>query len=294
MNNPVIDFRPSSKNSSLIDVISLEGLHSRKNKLSHDPEAPHRLGFSILLYVQQRSGNHFIDFAWHRFEPGSLVLINKNQLNAFDLSHDPRGLVVLFTDELLEKIQQSMRSPIFSPVYFKSNYSPVLKASSLLQRSCKQLLGEIQGELAQPQCDQLVVMHLFSALFLLINREREVRPHDPQSVAMHNKFRRFVELLERRQMLSRNATDYAEQLGLSYKTLNQACKSTSGLTAKQMIDAFTILEAKRRLVVDQIPVQDIAFALGFEEVTNFTKYFKKHAGVPPSHFQQSAKLAVRQ
>ena len=76
---------------------------------------------------------------------------------------------------------------------------------------------------------------------------------------------------------------------MTYKSLNKICKLAVNQTAKQLIDAHTILEAKRKLVIEGIQVQELAYELGFEEVTNFVKYFKKHTLVTPSQFKENFK-----
>jgi|TARA_B110000902_G_scaffold265723_1_gene350866 AraC family transcriptional activator of pobA len=48
-----------------------------------------------------------------------------------------------------------------------------------------------------------------------------------------------------------------------------------------------VLEAKRQLVVENIQVNQLAYALGFDEVTNFIKYFKKHTLLTPTQFKKS-------
>jgi len=58
-------------------------------------------------------------------------------------------------------------------------------------------------------------------------------------------------------------------------------------TTKQLIDAYVILEAKRKLSIENIRVQQLADELGFDEVTNFVKYFKKNTLLTPSQFKKS-------
>ncbi|MCL1139418.1 helix-turn-helix domain-containing protein [Shewanella pneumatophori] len=56
-------------------------------------------------------------------------------------------------------------------------------------------------------------------------------------------------------------------LHVSYKSLNLLCKQACGQTAKQLIDAHAILEIKRRLIIGSAKIQEIAYDLGFDDVT---------------------------
>ena len=85
--------------------------------------------------------------------------------------------------------------------------------------------------------------------------------------------------------LSRNVNFYAQKLNISPKHLNILCKKFLNLSAKNTIDNYTILEAKRELI-SNLPIKEIAYKLGFIETTNFVKYFKKQTNISPSKFKE--------
>ncbi len=59
--------------------------------------------------------------------------------------------------------------------------------------------------------------------------------------------------------MHRNADYYAEQLNITYKHLNVVCKAIVKSTAKQYIDDFVILEAKRNLINSSIKSTELAY-----------------------------------
>jgi AraC family transcriptional regulator, transcriptional activator of pobA len=52
-----------------------------------------------------------------------------------------------------------------------------------------------------------------------------------------------------------------------------------------------VLEAKRILAHTTESVKEIGYDLGFEEPTNFIKYFKKHSKLTPTEFREKNQLA---
>jgi AraC-like DNA-binding protein len=86
---------------------------------------------------------------------------------------------------------------------------------------------------------------------------------------------------------TRDAKAYAADLSISYKHLNDVSKEIVNSTAKSFIDNYVILEAKRMLVSTSLSVKEIAFELGFDEPTNFLKYFKKHTSITPVDFRKT-------
>ena len=105
----------------------------------------------------------------------------------------------------------------------------------------------------------------------------------------------FLELLERQfpvddthpQVAFRSASEFARQLNVHVNHLNRAMRETSGKTTSQLIAERLLQEAKSLLKQSCWPVADIAYALGFTEVTHFNNFFKKHTELNPLKFRNS-------
>jgi len=103
----------------------------------------------------------------------------------------------------------------------------------------------------------------------------------------------FLELLERQfpiddlhQTISlRSASDFANQLNVHVNHLNRAVKETTQKTTTQIIAERLVQESKILLKHSAWSVSEIAFALGFTEVTHFDNFFKKHVQVSPLKFR---------
>jgi AraC-like DNA-binding protein len=95
----------------------------------------------------------------------------------------------------------------------------------------------------------------------------------------------FLELMES-SFLQETKTDfYARELGISSKRLNQILKEKLQLTAKQIIQQRQITEAKRKLLKGEITSKELAFELGFDSISSFSRFFKKHVGYSPFSFR---------
>ena len=103
----------------------------------------------------------------------------------------------------------------------------------------------------------------------------------------------FLELLERQFPIDENhqtinlraASDFANQLNVHVNHLNRAVKDTTEKTTTQIIAERILQEAKILLKQSTWAVSDIAYALGFTEVTHFNNFFKKHVGLSPLKFR---------
>ncbi len=103
----------------------------------------------------------------------------------------------------------------------------------------------------------------------------------------------FLELLERQFPIDDNnqavqlraASDYARQLNIHVNHLNRAVKETTDKTTSQIIAERIVRESKILLKHSAWNVSEIAYALGFTEVTHFNNFFKKHVQLSPLKFR---------
>ena len=131
------------------------------------------------------------------------------------------------------------------------------------------------------------ILRLLLKLFLLkAERKKRTLIREEKNSEWFIKFGVFRNELEQHFSESRNAKKYARIMNISYKHLNEICRSVTGKTAKKFIDTYVILEIKRRLAISSASVKELTYQLGFDEPTNFVKYFKKHTGQSPSQFRK--------
>ncbi len=85
--------------------------------------------------------------------------------------------------------------------------------------------------------------------------------------------------------------DYANLLNKSPKTLSNLFKIYNQKTPLQIIQERITLEAKRLLIYTNKTNTEIAYELGFEELTHFSRFFKKMMNQSPSDFRESIKAS---
>ena len=104
----------------------------------------------------------------------------------------------------------------------------------------------------------------------------------------------FLELLERQfpvddlhtSIQLRSASDFAYQLNVHVNHLNRAVKEINQKTTTEIIAARVLQEAKILLKHSVWNVSEVAYALGFTEVTHFNNFFKKHTQMNPTQFRK--------
>lgn len=103
----------------------------------------------------------------------------------------------------------------------------------------------------------------------------------------------FIELLERQfpitsphQPISlRTAKEYASRLSVNVNYLNKTLKVNTGKTTTEHITARLIQEAKILLRQTDWNISEIAYGLGFEQLSHFSNFFKKQTSLSPTEIR---------
>lgn len=284
---PSVGFHPRKTGADGIELIDLRRILESKGKLDHDSEKPHQLEFYNIFCFTAGESRHLIDFEYYPIRPGSIVYLAKGQVSAFSLVNDMRGYGLLFTQKYVEDNFSHLSGRVLSQLFNHQLYEPVIQ--QLDATVFLQYMELMKYELAQKNDPgrAATVSSLFSIILskvLLMRRSKALIGVEDQKLQL---VAQFSGLVQEEYRLSRNADHFARKLLITYKHLNACCKEVFNKTAKQVIDEYVILEAKRRLVNLSVQTAEIAYELGFEEPTNFTKYFKKLTGMTPRQFKEA-------
>lgn len=80
-------------------------------------------------------------------------------------------------------------------------------------------------------------------------------------------------------------TDYARALGLSDRHLRRLCLEATGLSTHGFIAATRVREACRLLAYTRMQVQEVGFALGFDDPAYFVRVFRQGTGLAPTEYR---------
>ncbi|WP_195437526.1 helix-turn-helix domain-containing protein [Parabacteroides goldsteinii] len=106
----------------------------------------------------------------------------------------------------------------------------------------------------------------------------------------------FIELLDRQFPIDyphailnlRTPADYANRLSVHINHLNKVVKDTTGKTTSEMIAERITKECTQYLLHSNLSISEIAYSLGFETVSYFSKFYRKHTGKSPSEIREQA------
>lgn len=287
---PEINFSESIISPLKIQVVPLKSLKSMfEESMDHNPFQPHRLKFNAIFFILKgKEGIHQIDFEDYHYKSGSLILIAKEQIHCFvDLPARNEGFLLLFTEEIFLEISRAYPY-LINQLYDDQLYSPIIDLESEAFKEIHSLILKIKKELSNS--GKSVWMELAKSYLKIVLLElfswRESGNNKMEKNPYLKEFINFKLLLQEYKYKEKKVQFYAKKLNVTPKKLNIITQASVHLSAKDFILSAVILEAKKYLKCSDLSTKEVAYTLGFEEPTNFTKFFKKHTNMLPSEFAQ--------
>jgi len=202
------------------------------------------------------------------------------------------GYFCVFTDEFLNKNKTG--TAIDELPIFQSGNVPVFQLSDEQVKELSALYQKMQAEIASDYAFKYDLLRNY--VMELIHYGQKLQPMTalhPVQNASARITSLFIELLERQfpiesqdQVLKlRTAKDYADRLAVHVNHLNKVLKESIGKTTTDLIGSRVAQEAKILLKHTDWNISEIAYSLGFEEVSHFSNFFKKQASVAPMAFR---------
>lgn len=248
----------------------------------------HRTEFYQILWFQKGSPTHLVDFNPVKIKPNTLLFLNKHTVQRFDKNGGFDGKAILFTDTFFcntENDTKFLRSTILFNNLFSFSKIQLSKTASLFADLFQLMETELENEKDSSQSN--ILKNLLHNLLLL--SVREGRKQDFKEIkkgADLDYLMLFKDLLDANYRRLKKVSDYAKKISVTEKRLNQATSKILDKSPKQMIDERIMLEAKRLLAHTNESVKEISLELGFDEPTNFIKYFRKHSQLTPVEFRE--------
>lgn len=247
----------------------------------------HRHDFFFMLLLEKGSGQHEIDFIKYEVGDYSIFLMRPGQVHQLTLNIGSTGFLLQFQTDFFysENIQSQQLLRKVSHINFCNlSNDGFKKLYSILSYVFKEHTDKLEGY-------QEVIKSNLSIFFIELVRLRQnktVSSNDGSQYAQ-KKLEKFLELLEVNIAQKKQVSEYADMLHFSNYQLSAVTKALLDKTPSEIINDYIILEAKRQLLATSLQVNQIAWHLGYEDASYFTRFFKKHTGSSPESFRQNFK-----
>lgn len=266
------------------DFIVLDDL----SKFNIPNDSPIRLGaFTISLCL---NGHITTDINMIRYDVQSgdmVITLPKDIIEHKDVSSDIRGIFFIVSQRFIEEAFPKIGEIL--PIFLYIQKYPKIELTANQCFNIQQFYDFFIQRLKDQSVyrDKMISSILQALIYyiagLLINSDKREKKERKEELLS-----KFIQLIIKHYKENRTLDFYAEKLFISTKYMSDIIKKTSGLTAHDWIDRYTILEAKILLRSTNKTIQEISNELNFPNHSFFSKYFKHHMGMTPKAYRLSS------
>ena len=246
----------------------------------------HRCHFHQICLDHESDYKLGMDAQTRQITNDNLYFIPKGTIMSWESDHVNlwKGYTIFFKPEFFSEYGIDTSENLFA------NLKPTvftLKQEALhhLSAFCEQMLEE---QNLQIKGIKRVLRDWFSLFLQYCDRYYKLSEETSLSYETKVKYK-FQELLNFNIEKEHSVSFYADALSVSPRHFTRLVKKVTGTSAKQMIQDKIIDVAKERLLNSELDVSQIAYGLGFNNSTQFTRVFKRITGTCPSKYRKLAK-----
>ena len=252
----------------------------KDNKLVQDI---HRHDYYFILALSKGKGQHNIDFISYDITDYSIFFMRPGQVHQLSLKKGSAGFLMQFSKDFYQpgnKSDQQLLRSASNRNYCKLDLEKSKNIFNVLTYIYKEF-----NEKGERYFD--IIKANLSIFFIELTRhqEKQIKPENKNAIFTQERLDTFMDLLENNIHKYKQVSQYADMLNLTTFRLNSMTKSTIGKTCSRLIDEQIILESKRNLLATTEQVKEIAYNLGYEDVSYFIRFFKKHTGQTPDAYR---------
>lgn len=243
----------------------------------------HRHDFFYMLALEKGTGKHEIDFNPYPVSDNSVFFMRPGQVHQLVLKAGSSGFLMEFKTDFYHP-HDKLSNQVLRKACNVNHYSfddPRFK-------KLHALLTYISQEYTEKQENYLEVIKANLGIFLIeLVRQNNSKPSNNLNSYAQERLEELLELLESQISNHKQVATYAGLLNLSPYQLNAITRETLGKTCSELINEHIILEAKRYLLATSDQINQIAYHLGYEDVSYFIRFFRKHTGFSPEAFRHN-------
>ena len=212
--------------------------------------------------------------------PGSFIQIH-------EVSSDTRVCFAGFSSEFISRVSYVETYLDFLPMILDNPIMTLQEEVAQLYRNAFSLLIRAYS-LPNTLDNKEILMSIFTIFFQGVGElYKRCKPTTNAPIKReHELYRQIIQLLMTHYTQEHEVSFYAKKCGVTPAHFSGAIRKASGHSPLAIITGIIIMNAKAQLKSTRLPVKEIAFSLGFNNLSFFNKYFRKHGEMTPQEYRE--------
>ena len=241
-----------------------------------------------IIWLVEGSAKCTVDMQEHYLSGDTMYILAPGQIHLFEPAGSITGYFISFSQEFLIMTGGNLNMPFGIEQQMGEGEFPVIHIDNEMKSEMEDLIKRMIKELShQFQLKSEILMGLLKILIIYFSRKVVMRQ---QEKAQHHDMilmKRFKHLLEQHFFTKKTVADYASELAVSPNYLSGKVKTISGFSASHHIQQRIVLEAKRKVMFSGGSLKEVAYYLGFDDTSHFSKFFKNKSGINFTDFKKA-------
>ena len=243
----------------------------------------HRDDYYMFFIVETSEAVFTIDFEEMQVTASAVLYVRPGQVHYVPSIRKTKGWILIIDSMLVDKAFKNMFDG-----QFLTQRPVVIDTPALNRMGETARLLQTVIQMKSTAFSNGIILNLASAFIGMIaeqyaDKQANLQRYKSRSALITHQFKK---LLTKNYKTLKSPIQYAETLNYSLSHLNESVKDITGFPVSYWIHQQVVLEAKRLLYYTDMDVKEIAFMLGYEDHTYFTRLFSKVVGMSPGAFRR--------
>lgn len=250
------------------------------NQLINQPIEHRRKEYHEMMWLTAGSADFIIDGDQFTIKASAFFIFPKGRIHQFLPNQFVEGHVIRFSEDIIDQLPRLLFSRFnrISEVKISTEHANIFNAIFQIfnqEFKTKKILSPFH-------------IHLIKSLIYKLQAIKEEQfPCSIQEIRTEIEvFDRFQILMDEHIKAHYPVKFYAEKLGITPRKLNEIVNSVMNKNTITVLNERLCIEAKKELYYSKCTIAQVAYLLGFEDNSYFTRFFKKYTGMLPKEFRE--------
>ncbi len=250
-----------------------------------------RNNYYTIVWVERGSGILKADFSEYKVEDNSMFAFSPYQPYMFSSDYFI-GVAIHFHPDFFcifaHQKEIHLNGVLFNNVY----QPPFVKVTPDTEPIFSILMSQMKSEMQHKAIGQNDLLESYLKIFLITASRLKIEQQQHSQIEVDSINEPYIlqnlkEAIEKDFRKKHSASDYAEALNISTKTLAKLTKTHFNKTLTDLISERIIIEAKRELYLTNKNIKEIAYALGYNDAYYFSRFFKTNTDISPQMYRNT-------
>jgi AraC family transcriptional activator of pobA len=244
-----------------------------------------------IVYIRKVMDDQPIEVNGHVLKSHTIYCVSPRQIQVFKLINRLEGYSISFAPEFIGTLPNSFNSLFQNGLFTNDCHPSVIELSEDYRYQLDFTVSAMHREyqsISTLKYDML--KEYLKILLMYLTRHKKILHESNLHLNKSEIINKFFLLLQKNFISKKLVADYADLLAVSPNYLNNIVKKATGYPVSYHIQQYVIQEAKRQAIYTNKSMKEIAYDLGFEAITHFSKFFKKNEGCNFSCFRKKSNV----